>query len=352
MSPLERRNTVRLVRSYFCDTPSYDHLSAQFDYALDLLGWAPKLAGNVEDVDLKDRAGIDLSQLEHDGFREDQFDPEARYSEGRILVVTGETGTGKSRALMKLLRDNSNRIGDRLISTVAPSPCTLLQLGRELLCELGYELRGDKKEYLVWEDVRRKIDEKKIRIVYVDEMQHLPQRANRDQRENILNTIKHLTRRRPDPLLIIASGTHEIADFLQIDGQVRRRCIYVEISRLALPLDILPVACSIGELARLGRLQINNDVADNVAARLIHASNYAFGTAMELTTEAINHALGLEQADLHIRNFGEAFRRRTFCSNYNNPFHVDNWKEIDPTRVIDRTPIADRSSAMAGKGKQ
>lgn len=352
------------LRSFYCPNPAFDRLSERFGDLLKKLGLLPREmedpgrsdqgvgpvgaaaarggeAGGYTDVPVEDEDDEWAADWNDGVWEGEDFDHTYEHPEGVILVVTGETGAGKSRALQRIFRSYHNALGDTIVSVTAPSPCTLMQLGRKLLPELGYPIQRDKKEHLIWEDVRRRLDEGGKRVLHIDEMQHLPQSSNRDQQIRTLNTIKSLVQRRENPLLLVLSGTPDLADFLRADGQVRRRCRFVEFERLQIPSDILPISCTLEDLVRLTPLKVRESVADNVAPRLIHAANNATGTAVELIWEAIDDALRAGDAELRRSHFERAYRDRVSCPQSRNPFVVDNWIEIDPTQILDRGRIED-----------
>ena len=357
------------LRSFYCPNPIFDLLSEGFKHLLEKLGLLPRDMDDHGDQEQAVRLvgaaaarggefgrGVDAQvEDENDDWAAgwddgdwdvEDFDPSYEHPEGIILVVTGETGAGKSRALQKIFRSYHNVLGDMIVSVTAPSPCTLMQLGRTLLPELGYPIQRDKKEHLIWEDVRRRLDEGGKRVLHIDEMQHLPQSANRDQQIRILNTIKSLVQRRENPLLLILSGTPDLADFLRTDGQVRRRCRFVEFERLQIPSDILPISCTLEDLVRLTPLRVQESVADDVAPRLIHAANNATGIAIELIWDAIDDALRAGDVELKRSHFERAYRDRISCPQSRNPFVVDNWIETDPTQILDRGRIEE----LTGRG--
>ncbi|GJE02331.1 ATP-binding protein [Methylobacterium isbiliense] len=339
MSPALRRDLMSGVRRQFLTTSSFEHLSMQFDRMLELLD--PSIGG-LDELSPDEKGGdiaagcVGPLAADIDVQPVDDIDDDALMPEGRILVLTGETGAGKSRALKRLFRKRHNELGGRLLSITAPSPCTLMQLGRTLLPELGYPIQLDRKEHLIWEEVRRRLKTEDKRVLHIDEMQHVTQTANVDQQERILNTIKSLVQRRRDPMILILSGTCDLANFLRTDGQVMRRCRFVEFGRLTLPSAADPIAETIENLVSFTPLTIEPEVADDLAGRLVHAANFALGVAIELICEAIEEALRFGDTRLLPDHFATVFWLRTGCPNTMNPFRVQNWSDTDPMQVLDR----------------
>lgn len=328
---------LRNVRRMFLPSTTYDLLATTLDRLLGVVGLVagPSIEMLSTNVDVRN---VECDQFADDDgdADDDDADEEADKPEGRILVLTGESGAGKSRSLKRLFRQRRETVNGVLVSIVAPSPCTLMQLGRKLLPELGYPIQRDKKEHLIWEDVRRRIDARGVRIVHIDEMQHVTQTANIDQKTRILNTIKSLIQDRDKPMLLVLSGTCELADFFRTDWQVCRRCKFVELKRLTIPGDVDLVADALEDLIEGIPLELEHTVVEDLAARLIHSSNYALGIAMEIACDAIEEALLNGKGRLLPSHFAEVYRSRSGRPNSMNPFLTAGWRETDPRQVLDR----------------
>ncbi|GEP01726.1 ATP-binding protein [Methylobacterium haplocladii] len=334
---------LRRVRRMFLPPPAYDLLAKTFDRLLGVMGLVPgpDIEIPARNSDARNAEGDQLADDDYDDDDDDlDADEEADRPEGRILVLIGETGAGKSRSLKRLFRQRREIVEEVLVSVVAPSPCTLMQLGRKMLPELGYPIQRDRKEHLIWEDVRRRIDAQGVRIVHIDEMQHVTQTANVDQKKRILNTIKSLIQGREKPMLLVLSGTCELADFLRTDGQVRRRCKFVELKRLSIEGDVDLIADTLEDLIELTPLKLEHTVVEDLAARLIHGANYALGITMEIACDAIEEAFLEGSGKLRPSHFAEVYRSRSGCPNSSNPFLAVGWRETDPQQVLDR-PRAD-----------
>lgn len=338
---------LRGVRRMFLPSPTYVLLTTTFDRLLGVVGLVPTPHFEMpsKNADARNVEGYQLTD-------DDDADEEADKPEGRILVLTGETGAGKSRSLKRLFRQRREQVEQVLVSVVAPSPCTLMQLGRKLLPELGYPIQRDRKEHLIWEDVRRRIDARGIRIVHIDEMQHVTQTANTDQKTRVLNTIKSLIQDRDKPMLLVLSGTCELADFLRTDGQVYRRCKFVELKRLTIPGDVDLIADTLEDLIEDTLLKLEHTIVEDLAARLIHAANYALGLAVEIACDAIEEAFLEGKGKLRPSHFAEVYRSRSGCPTSSNPFLTVGWRETDPQQVLDRPrvdiePTKPKASAKA-----
>ncbi len=132
------------------------------------------------DQDLEDEIGelIESARLSDSSRVRGGTGPVGRLAEGRALVLTGGSGSGKSRALQRAFaqRDafvDRSGIGSSLLRSVtAPSPCTLRQLGKSVLAQLGYEPQRDLKENVVWQMTHHHLRLRGVRFLHIDELQH------------------------------------------------------------------------------------------------------------------------------------------------------------------------------------
>lgn len=240
---------LRRAKRLFLPPANFKHLNQEFDRLLVSVNIAPRhMIASRRTTEGISPARPMLDRLTIDDDSQDA-DEDAVKPKGRILVLTGETGAGKTRAIIRIFRQRSELLETVTVSIVAPSPCTLMQLGRRILPKVGYPLARDKKEHLIWEEVTKRIDEQQVRVLQIDEMHHVLQGANIDQVKKISNTIKILILDRAKPMLLVLSGTCELVEFLRIDEQVRRRCTFVEFERLTIPGDVDMIADSLESLA-------------------------------------------------------------------------------------------------------
>ncbi|MCJ2075554.1 TniB family NTP-binding protein [Methylobacterium sp. E-016] len=272
--------------------------------------------------------------------------------EGRLLVFTGPSGAGKTSSLTRALARHpflaDHAIDDPrgpVAMITVTSPCTLKQLGRDTLRKLGYPLERDLKEHMTWERVHARIAEEKKRILIFDEMQHITQTINLVEQEKVANTIKNLMINHDWRSSIIVCGLPAVARFIRRDEQLRRRAIFLETKRLQLPYDNADIATMITGLAKVAQLQVAGDIETDLAPRLIHASGYRLGIAVEFTHDAIERALQPDYLDveddddivlgdrrgdhgdgsLTLQHFARAFERRAGCQDEDNPFVSRDW---------------------------
>lgn len=286
--------------------------------------------------------------------------------EVQVMVTTGETGAGKSRALRRLFQETEG---------LAPSPCgrirpyvrlsvrapaTLKTVGLELLKVLGYPLTADAKENVVWAKVLTHLRKAETVVLFLDEFQNCSSRANVDEAVRIRDTVKSLLVDE-HPIILVLAGLPEVVDFVRVDPQVRRRGRFTALETVDAD-DAETIRDAVAALALKVGLPVANDLGTDVVPRLVHAACGQLGLAMEMAVEAIGCALrpveaavdgdGDEQevvlpprGALTRADFARMFEDRTGNMDFANVFVADGWHEIDPTLVGVHLPSQMESKA-------
>lgn len=296
--------------------------------------------------------------------------------EGRLLVLTGSSGSGKTASLTRALSRHpllmQHDLDDPRASiafVTVTSPCTLKQLGRDTLRKMGYPLERDIKEHLTWEQVRYRLAAGKKKIVVFDEMQHITQTVNIIEQEKVANTIKDLMINHEWRSSIIVCGLPAVADFIRRDEQLKRRATFVWTKQLRMPDDNADIAAMIAGLAKVAALDVPDDVETEIAPRLIHAAGCRLGVAVEITHDAIETALAPNYLDLGqdydeivlgglsnhpisgvltLRHFAQALERRLGCVGDENPFVSLDWTGTLPPAA----PPSEKSSKRQSPRKK
>ncbi|MCO6393254.1 AAA family ATPase [Aliihoeflea aestuarii] len=258
-----------------------------------------------------------------------------RLAECKILALVGRSGAGKTRALERAFANRPEfsglhelDAGCPLISLKAPSPCTLKQLGIEVLKALGYPLRRDPKEYEVWDMVRERLEMQGIRYLHIDEIQHVTAKANRNRVQNIRDTFKALVQRREWPVSLILSGTPDFVPFLEEDTQIKRRCLNVAFPDLNAEQDHRWVLDRVRKLIEKKTPLVDVEQDLEIITRLMHASEFQFGTLIEFVQDAALKALDDGLDKLRMSHFADVYAIRTGCPDDANVFASENWQSI------------------------
>ncbi len=272
--------------------------------------------------------------------------------EARALVLIGNSGTGKTTALDWLFArhpafPNFRQPGCILISVRVPDSCTLRTLGRLILAALGYPLEADRREYLVWEMVRRRLDTQQVRFIHLDEIQNITSTANALEAVRILIMLKTFLNNKRNPISLILSGLPEVAGFIQDDPQTRRRARFLQFQSLTSG-DLEAAYGILIDFAAVAQLSVDPTAQSTLVPRLMHAAVYEMGTMIELIHESIDQALQSGAKTLTAAQFATVYAERTGSAASANPFVTPDWHNVDCAVVLD-TDDLDQRPANSGK---
>lgn len=241
------------------------------------------------------------------------------------IALIGAPGSGKTTAVEHLLSTYQNEdvaSGTRdIVSFRTPSPATLKMVGHMLLHELGYPLMKDKSAALIWDRVRTQLQEQRVLFLHFDEAQDLRGSATVRETHHVVNTLKSLMQTRGWPVGLILSGTHELRDIINSDPQLVRRIVPIEIPRLTAVHEIDAIYQLTLDCAQYVDLDPAPTVMkEDFQKRIMHAADYEFGLAIEITIAAVEEALLAGSQQLEVTHFVDAFRSRSGCLDTQNPF--------------------------------
>ena len=259
-----------------------------------------------------------------------------RLGEGRTLYVIGPSGTGKTRALHRCFSNMAEFEGylnedggSVLVSIVAPSPCTLKVLGQTLLRKLGYDTTRDIRENVAWAMVRQILPTRGVRIVHIDEFQHLFTNKSENEIQKVRDTLKGLMQAPEWPVSLVLSGLPEIAGVVERDKQLRRRCHPVRFEPLTLANDRDDVVGIFKQYAARAGVRGRGLPDDDFFLRLLHASGGAAGTTIELVQDAVLEAARVGAEQVGLVHFASVYARRSGCIAERNVFVADDWRSLD-----------------------
>jgi hypothetical protein len=305
---------MQRVKARFLHTDRYDDLSAVFQDLLDDL----TLCG-----DPKLPAG------------------EGNRREGGSIVLIGASGAGKSLALKRLVARHPvfpgycvPRSGCPAVYVRVPSYCTYKALGRITLRKLGKPLKTNPPAHLVWEEVFERLEGLRVIALHFDEMHNVTVEADEGEVTHVRNMIKTLVTSETWPVIALISGPRELLELTQPIEEIRRRCKHLEFAALRLPDDIAIIEHALADMVGVANLQMDANTDQALVPRLIHAALYQLGTSVELSQDAISHALKQGAGNVSREHFATAFAIRTGCVAPENPFLAPNWAEVDCKKVL------------------
>jgi len=130
---------------------------------------------------------------------------------------------------------------------------------------------------------------------------------------------------------VVLSGTHELADVVRPDEELRRWFTTMELPKIVENIhgdmyrEIMKNYC--------GRVGLEPPVEADLMGRVFHSARYRFGSAVELLLMAMECAIEDESDYLTIDHFASAYAMNEACPASENVFYVDNYHGLDPDRA-------------------
>lgn len=269
-----------------------------------------------------------------------------RRAEGRALVLVGESGAGKSHAIRRIIEGRRELLPENLpigrsmpiVSITAPSPCTLKQLGVELLRILGYPIERDVRENVAWNRVREQLRLRKVRIVHIDEAQHAVHLMNEPDIQKLSDTFKNVMQQPDWPVCLVLSGLPSLVQFAHRDVQLGRRCRFYSFDAVTFPRGVKRLRYIVDKIATNGAcLPTEGLDSDEFLGRLCRAAEGQFGRIVQICRSAAEEAIVSQSRSLSSEHFALAIRAATGCADDENIFLVRDW-EFVPTGIAVPTP--------------
>ncbi|TQM94060.1 TniB family NTP-binding protein [Roseinatronobacter monicus] len=248
------------------------------------------------------------------------------------------SGSGKSTAIQRLLRKHPDAeflSPDRLEADVAsfliPSPATLKSVGLACLSGLGYPLRRERTAMMIWDLVQTHLRSRRVLFLHLDEVQDLHVNRAASERQAVVNTLKSVMQNATWPVGLILSGTTPLKDLVNLDPQLSRRLLPIELAPISAVAHGREIATVLARYAARSELPLASNLAENsdFISRLIHAGADELGLVIETVVAGIEEALLSRATELDADVFRRAFERRAGVPDALNPFVADDWQAID-----------------------
>ncbi|QDY71358.1 TniB family NTP-binding protein [Qingshengfaniella alkalisoli] len=248
-----------------------------------------------------------------------------RTNETRGIMVVGGAGSGKShlvhRALMKFPVLAEGELGRRrFLECSVPSPATLKSMVLEMLEKSGYpEVSSNRQVWSLVQMLRARMSTTGTVVLWIDEAHDL----FCADRKLILRALKALMQG-DDSVIVILSGTEELAQVIRTDPQVQRRFSTVAFPALVPELQGDLFRQIIDDYCR--RANLGAPIEADLVGRVFHGARYRFGRAIELIVRGIEVALYAEASELTIDHFARAWAMHEGCSPDQNVFYAEQYQ--------------------------
>jgi hypothetical protein len=252
--------------------------------------------------------------------------------EARGIAFIEGAGGGKSTAIRRTLMNTPALAPDpetgfpRYLEIQVPSPATLKSLGFQILETLKFEaIPSQSNAWEIWSIVRHQLKLKGVVVLWLDEAHDLFLSRSAPEIDDVLKMIKSMTQK-DSQVIVVLSGTERLFEITNFDAQVNRRLTKVIPRELDQGVDNDVIAKVVTKYC--GEADLQPDLRDNLAGRLIHGSRGRFGRAIETTLMAIERALRDGDDTLTIAHFAEAWGMQEGCDWEANVFAAPDWAAI------------------------
>jgi len=266
---------------------------------------------------------------------------DGKRDDGRVFLITGESGAGKSRAIERMLAQNpalqsharSFGVVKPVISVSLTGPCTLKILGRMILREAGYPIRQKIEQGELWDMLPQLLHVKKVLIIHIDETQHMLRHTESDQeRKNLAKAFKGVMNYKAWPISFIMSGMPGTTELARLDEQIERRASFAFLPDISLPDERELVVRIIQQLSDVACLDAGDIISSDMPERIAHAAKYRYGRTAQVVVGAIQIALDHCDKTLSRDHFAMFYLDHSHARGLDqmNPFLVDDWQRLDP----------------------
>lgn len=264
----------------------------------------------------------------------------------RSLFVIGETGSGKTRSIKRILplitewQPFDDQYGDRvtpLLCIKPPKPCSMRTLAIELLAGMSVPVRGRKTDAELYVFLKEQLKERGVKAIWIDEMQDVLRNNTPKAIQAVQDVLKALVQIEGWPIHTIYSGVPALATFLQGDRQLARRSYVMRYEPMEFPDDAEWIEKIVSEVISedCGMKRAEDTQTDVFREKLCRATSGAFGLLVEMVQEASFRAADKGRGEVRLLDFSKVYEEMTGCTRRDNVFVAPNWREIVSANALD-----------------
>jgi hypothetical protein len=264
-------------------------------------------------------------------------------TELRAVCVIAQAGSGKTSmirhhlARLPYFKPTVDEFGDE----VSPILCVKLKpssTGKSMLRQLlkAMQIYGGYSKANESELVDLVVGHMKdlgYRYLFIDELQHGARGTKDGYLKQMQDALRGVIDHDDWPVHAILAGTEEVLPILK-EPQLRRRTYKMRLQPLSLKyVDIVKTLMN-NVIVKAAGMNFSFDDDDEIEKRLMHAANYAMGTAILLLQEACFDAFIEGKATIDIATMEKIYRIKSGCIRPDNIFLVDNFESIRPINSL------------------
>lgn len=270
---------------------------------------------------------------------------DGKRDEGRVFFVTGESGTGKSRAVQRILakepRFQPAETGfgtiNPVVTTTLTGPITLKILARRILRNAGYAIVKDMSESDLWDILPEQLHLRRVLLIHLDETQHMVRHTKAaTDRIALAKAFKSVLNDPQWPVSFLMSGMPRTTELSRLDEQIERRHFATYLPGLEMPDSVGLVIAIIQEMCSAAGLGFKRAIAGDLPERVAHAARYQYGRVTQVTLAGIHSALQRGDGELTRTHFALAYLDHSHARGHDdmNPFLVDHWRNLEAGSFI------------------
>ncbi|WP_165504940.1 ATP-binding protein [Rhizobium leguminosarum] len=278
----------------------------------------------------------------------------------KILFVTGESNSGKSRLVESVLAadpgfhwyDDEEGRAQPLLKDDAASPCTQRNFAIRFMKRLGLPVRDNLMKTVAWPQMVNAICAHRVMFMVIDEAQRT-MKINDEQElqeftENLITLVDN-----PDwPIRVILIGVDPLDTLRKRDTQMFNRSKRIKLRPISAAKASRVVTWLNEIIVEHAEFTMAGLKLEDLAMRLIHSCVGNAGSIIELIRDAVEIALWEKRTEVRPLDFAQAYYNRTECLPHDNVFVEQHW-EVLPSglaKLADNTE--DETPAGVTKAKK